>query len=275
MKDLSLEKIVYGGEYHRFFWDLDFNPNATIDNALANCTTLVYGDCLLDNFKIVSQIVGASAWHKYSNVPVKKFKPSDVQIGDVIEWASKCHVARVYKIENGKVFIRGSFYTGIHGKAFYNGSYDVRTGFKSLKEVSDFFENNYPYRMYHETDLETENNWVGGEPDYILKCACVSPVSKNEDKNQIYVLVDGQNIRNNPNGDVIGSGVKGYFNVIQKIEDGYVWYEIEKNKWIAQVDGRVVYYPKTQDYSKLYWEQVELNKQLKSQLDDIRKLTEY
>lgn len=275
MKQLSIGKIKYGGEYHRFFWDKNYNPNATISNALANCTTCAYGDCLLDGFKVVSRIVSASNWHTVSNVPVVKFNSDRVKVGDVIEWSNKCHVARVFKIENGVIYIRGSFYTGINGKSVIDGYYDTRKGLNSLEEVSDFFSSNYPYRFYHETTLETENSWVHGEPDYILQCPNFTPVEKDESKDQIEVLTNEQNVRNAPNGEIVGTAIKGFYNVLNQVTTDYTWYEVEENKWIAGVNGRVVYYPRKDDYYKLYWDMVEENKQLKKRLDEIKGIANY
>ena len=56
----TLDELRIGGRYNSFFWD-DLNPNATISNGLANCTTLAYGDCLIDGWQPVSRKIGRAS----------------------------------------------------------------------------------------------------------------------------------------------------------------------------------------------------------------------
>lgn len=276
MRELSIQSIRYGGEYSAFFWS-ELNPNATIENGLANCTTFVYGDCLIDGFKPVSIIKSASDWHTVFNGEILSYKPENVRVGDIIEWKRKCHVARVFKIENGKIYVRGSFYTGMHGKSIYEGEYDTRN-FSSLKEMSDWFVNNYPYRFYHEADIEKESLWVGGTPDYILRCPTILPDGEDKSKNQIQVLTNEQNVRKEPylNAQVVGKAQSGFYNVLSAVNnDGYDWYEIGENKFIAGVNGRVVYIDKSLDYETLYKQVETENKELRSRLKKIGVLADY
>ena len=55
-----------GLEYpNKFYWDYMVNPNATIENGLANCTTFVYGAIKEDgHLAPVTSIVGANRWHQ-------------------------------------------------------------------------------------------------------------------------------------------------------------------------------------------------------------------
>lgn len=268
----SINGLEYGGAFHTFFWDTKNNPNAIIDNGLANCTTFVYGDVLRDlNKPMVSRIANAGNWHNYLingwlKIPYEKDK---LKIGDVIEWSKKNHVARY----SNTGYVSGSFYTGIHGKAYYNGGYDTRN-FSSLKELSDFMISNYPYRFFHYIGIDTECSNVGGQPDYILVMPLQS-VSRNEKVNQIQVLTNEQYVRDE-NRIILCCAESGYYNVLNTKEDGYTWYEVEENKFIVGVNNRVIYLPKetTKDIKKENVELKILVDDYKKRLDKIKKLSE-
>jgi len=267
----TLKDIVYGGTLHDKLWNVNNNPNATIGNCLANCTTLAYG---LAEPKPVSVIRGASNWHTvltngWYAIP---FDRSKVEEGDIIEWVNHVHVAIVDKVEDGNIYLHCSWYTGIHGTAMWNGSYDTRP-FSSLKEVSDFMSENYPTRMYHYFELEDECRGVGGDPQYILKHPSLIP-SDGEDKSvdQIYVSTNEQNVRVLPStsSEIVGVASKGYYNVLASQNDGkYVWYQI-KEGWIAGVEGRVKFIEGEDDIKKLKRE----NAKLKALLKQINELSE-
>ena len=242
----DIKDLAYGGKYHKYFWDVSVNPKATITSGLADCDCFVLGDIASEGLpQPVSSPKNADTWHlKVTNGwTVKPYNTKDVEVGDVIQWIKGCHVARVCKIENGTIYISGSFYTGIHGRAYYNGKFDVRTGINSLKELWDFMYSKYPSRVLHVWSVATESKYVGYQPDNIIKKPTVLTVAKNENVNQINVLTNVQNIRNSKD-QIIGTARKGYYNVISTKRDSqYTWYEVEKGKWIAGVSGRVVYYP--------------------------------
>lgn len=242
----SVEELAYGGKYHKYFWDPTVNPKATVTSGLADCDCFVLGEIASEGLpQPVSSPKDADTWHlKVTNGwYAKPYNAKDVEVGDVIQWVKGCHVARVCKIQNGVVYINGSFYTGIHGKAYYNGKFDTRTGIKSLKELWDFMYSKYPSRVFHSWSLDTESKYVGYKPDYIIKKPAVIPVERNKEVNQIQVLTNEQNVRNK-NNQIIGVSRKGYYNVLStKKDSAYTWYEVETNKWIAGVTGRVIYYP--------------------------------
>lgn len=264
---MNINDVRYGGKYHKFFWD-KINPNATLDNGLANCTTLVYGLCLIDGTKPVSVIRSANAWHNYliNGWSASAFDKSKVKVGDIIEWVKNCHVARVSRITDGVIYVYASWYTGEHGKSIYNGEYDTRH-FRSLEEMSDFFYHNYPTRFFHEWSLEDESKGVGGSPDLLLSMPTFKPTEKNTNQDQIEVLEDCvQNVRDN-SGNIIGTIGSGFYNVYgAKSESGYIWYSIAQNAWVALVNGRVVYYPKENDLEKE-------NERLKMKLRQIHELS--
>ena len=274
----SIKGLEYGGKYHRFFWDLSYNPLATIPNCLANCTTFVIGDILVDGLPIpVSHIGNANTWHLYltNGWTLHDFEYSKVKVGDVIEWTNGCHVARVTKIDKGQIYISGSFYTGIHGKATWDDKFDTRDGLNSLKEVSDFMITNYPTRFFHHWEIENENIWVKDSPRYILRPPTnivVEPVERNESRDQIEVLTNQQYIRTN-NNVIVGVAQKGYYNVLDikhSTKNTYDWYEVADDRYIGGVEGRVIFLKAENTLEALKKE----NAQLKADMQRIYKIIE-
>lgn len=257
MVDLTLDKIKYGGEYHYYFWDPAFNPVATIEDCLPDCTTFVIGDCgVTGTPRPVSKVVGASHWHEHltNDWNLIPFDPSKLKVGDVIEWTAVPHVGRVFKIVDGTPWIRGSFYTGENGvSTLSDGSYDTRSHFTSLQQVSEYFEKNYPSRMYHEWPLDKMNRKVGAQPAYILSMPNKIPsVERNETVDQIRTTDTSLRIRTSPSlsGAIVGHVDTGYYNVYaienaseadkkyykeQRGEDIKYWYEISKDRWCSDI----------------------------------------
>ena len=243
-----------------FYWDISINPYASVTNGLADCTCYCYGAVREEGHRaVVSKICNADSYHKYlingwSYIP---YDPAKLEKGDIIEWSSKCHVA-VYV---GKDNIAGSFYTGEHGRAYWNGKFDTRH-FKDLETMSAWMIKNYPSRFFHCWSIETENSWVGGSPEYILKHPLYS-VKEDPLKDQIKVLTDDMNVRNGSN-EVLKRAESGFYNVLGwKDANGYRWYEVEKNKFIAGYEGRVIYIPSENNViSELKRENEELKRRL-------------
>lgn len=89
-------------------------------------------------------------------------------------------------------------------------------------------------------------------------------VERDEDKNQVEVLVTQLRVRKEPSlkGEILGFANVGFYNVYDKKEnDGYLWVKIADNQWIATTDEWVKFYPAT-DYKKLYEQELEKNKEL-------------
>lgn len=244
---------------NKYYWDINLNPYATILDGLADCTCYCYGAIIEDGHRpCVSRVCNANNYHKYliNGWSCMPYDESKLEFGDIIEWSEKCHVA-VY-VGDG---ICGSFYTGIHGKAYYDGKFDTRN-FRTLKEMSDWMIANYPVRFFHHWSIEKENSWVGGEPDYILKHPLYS-VKENPSVNQIRVLTNDMNVRNNDN-EILKRAESGYFNVLGwKDSNGYRWYEVEPNKYIAGYEGRVIYLPANEGIDELKKEIQDLKEKLK------------
>lgn len=240
---MNIYDVAYGGTYHDFFWNINVNPNARVSDCLADCTTAVFGLCKIDGYTPVKTITSANKWHLNlaDDMVDKSFNILDVEVGDIIEWVKGCHVARVYKIENSKVYVRASWYTGEHGVSVYDHKYDTRP-WKTLKEVSDFMVSHYPYRFFHECTLDDEIAGIGLNPEHILhRISTIIPVDENPEVDQIHVLTDVQNVRNN-NNQIVGKAPKGFYNVLQTKTNNispYKWYEVYPDMYIAGVDGRV------------------------------------
>ena len=266
-----------GLEYpNKYYWDINLNPYASVLNGLADCTAFAYGAIIEDGKRpCVSRVCNANSFHNYlingwSKIP---YDESKLEVGDIVEWSAKCHVAVVSDKQKN---ISGSFYTGMHGKSYYNGRFDTRS-FRDLKEMSDWMVLNYPTRFFHKWSVEEESRWCGGSPDYILKHPLYS-VDRNATVDQIQVLGDDMNVRDNDN-NVLKRAEKGFYNVLSwKDANGYRWYEVEKGKYIANVATRVVFLPKEDaDVVELQNRVVELEatvENLKKALSEIKKISE-
>lgn len=67
-----------------------------------------------------------------------------------------------------------------------------------------------------------------------LKKYLGEPVDRNELNDQIEVIIDNLRVRDNPNGSILGyikPGIYDFFDM--KNDNGYDWYKIDNNKWIA------------------------------------------
>jgi len=255
-----------GLEYpNKFYWDKTQNPYGDIRNGLADCTCYAYGAVIEDGHRpVVSRICNANNYHSYlingwSSIP---YDVNKLEIGDIIEWQSKCHVA-VFTGDG----ISGSFYTGMHGRAYWAGGFDTRD-FTSLQEMSDWMVSNYPDRFFHHWSIEKENSWVGSVPDLILKHPLYS-VSEDKSVDQIFVSGDDMNVRNDSN-EVLKRAEKGYYNVLGwKDSGGYRWYEVEKGKYIANVSSRVTFIPAESTEIAILKAQI---KELEDRLEEIKRI---
>lgn len=75
----------------------------------------------------------------------------------------------------------------------------------------------------------------------------IKPVPRDTSVNQVYVSNDRLRIRRQPSlsGDILGYASIGYYNVLStKDNDGYTWYKLDNDKYIANVETK--YYPTKQ-----------------------------
>ena len=99
-----------------------------------------------------------------------------------------------------------------------------------------------------------------------------SPVERDTEKDQVEVLYNDLRVRTTPslNGEILGFAEIGYYNVFESAEaDGYTWYKIADDNWIAYSDEWAKYYP-ADDYKKLYEEQLEKNKLLETEINVLK-----
>ena len=93
-------------------------------------------------------------------------------------------------------------------------------------------------------------------PKIYIKRLSPNPVSKNEEKNQIYVnssntmycrLTPDTSIENKTDDIFVKVG---YYNIIDEIDsNGYHWYKIDNDRYVAKIDGIVEYIPKKEEES--------------------------
>lgn len=160
----------------------------------------------------------AKEWIKYANWKTG----TTPKLGAIAVWNGTAgHVAVVEKIDGDDIYI--SDYNKIASKTFWYGKIDVNT----YNGKGNFLGYIYNPNEYSSEDL----------PD---------PVEKNSNKDQIYVSASNCRIRTDAdiNASILGYAAIGYYNVLNtKENDGYTWYKIDKNCYIAGVDS-VVYYEK-------------------------------
>lgn len=115
----------------------------------------------------------------------------------------------------------------------------------------------------------------------------IQPVARNTSVNQIQTTDDSLRIRTAPSldGDVVGFVQIGYYNVLStKKADGYVWYQIARDRWCADITTK--YLPKDaddiirqiEDYFESMKQQVndlmENNDLLKEKLEEIHRISD-
>lgn len=278
MAKYKVSDFIIGGKFSKYFWDLAYNPNATVIYGLANCTTLTVGMTYINGQPYpVSRITNADQFHTvlingWTCIPYDRKK---LKVGDIIEWTSNCHVCTVADISDD-VYVHSSWYTGEHGRSTWNRKPDTRYSIQSLQELSDIMSTKYPYRFYHYTDIDTECDEVGGQPQYILRAPdkIVDPVERNKSIDQIKVNTNEQNVRTAPNGQILGSAQSGFYNVLNEVKTDYVWYEVEPDRWIAGVEGRVEFLEGDSDYKEVIRMLTEENTELRNRLGKIHDLSE-
>lgn len=114
----------------------------------------------------------------------------------------------------------------------------------------------------------------------------VAPVPRNEKVDQIETTDTSLRIRVQPNlnGEIVGHVQIGYYNVLSQTEaDGYTWYQIEKDRWCANITTKYLPADDTDILSEIerYLESMkskmqEMNKEnidLKERLNKINELS--
>ena len=81
-----------------------------------------------------------------------------------------------------------------------------------------------------------DRNWQDFEKyEYTKPLGYVgTPVLRDENNDQIQVLVSNLRARKEPNGEILGYINKGIYNILaNQTTDGYTWYQVNDNYWIA------------------------------------------
>ncbi len=97
-----------------------------------------------------------------------------------------------------------------------------------------------------------------------------TPVKRNENVDQIQVISEILNVRTKPSlkGDILGFANTGIYNIIGKATaDGYTWYEIEKDKWIAYNKEWEKILPKKESEIDILKKELEAEKKLNAELN--------
>lgn len=101
-----------------------------------------------------------------------------------------------------------------------------------------------PYEAYYlNKDFTIIKNSAGYIFKDVPKNICGTPVERNKDVEQIEIVVDNLRARQTPNGKILGYTKKGIYNIMdRKNKDDYLWYEIEKDMWVAyDVNWEIIY----------------------------------
>lgn len=108
-------------------------------------------------------------------------------------------------------------------------------------------ESSYGSKAFFNATRENKNGRWGMASGFKFRGCIVNPacnindqitpnVARNENVNQLQVLVDQLRVRNAPgtSKDTLGYATKGYYNYYEiKIADNYTWYRIATNQWVA------------------------------------------
>lgn len=157
----------------------------------------------------------------------------------------------------GNGWHKGEYQPKIDGYAWpINNQYNVVDALFVYKDVE--ITNGYGY------------NWK--RTDDFMVNEITPNVERDETKNQVEVFVDQLRVRTEPNlnGKILGFAKKGFYNVLDKAEaDGYTWFKIADNQWIAYSEDWGKYYPKEKDYKQLYEESLKEISKLKEEINQL------
>ena len=144
------------------------------------------------------------------------------------------------------------------GEHFYNmGTAGNATGKHVHIEVAKgnkvgWYENSYGNWMITNSIDQTKAFFIpsdvvikdnGGYNWTMLVDYVGTPVARDIYKEQLEVKVDKLRARKSPNGEKLGYINLGIYNILEsKEQDGYVWYKVENDKWIAYQEDWITLY---------------------------------
>lgn len=127
----------------------------------------------------------------------------------------------------------------------------------------DWFKYSDYNKGFYDREYEDFNEYIF--PENRIKVT--APVERNENINQIRVIVDNLRVRTSSsiNSSVIGFVQnRGIYNDLETYNDGtYIWHRIDKEQWIAD-NGEWLELLPTTDYKLLYEKSLEEIEQLKN-----------
>ena len=233
----------FNGNSQPYKWEGEyFNYNGTSYKLYVPCTDgkecHIYDMMYLDNINTTSNIKSIYNW-----IYTDSIIPSPV---DKDENKNQVHV------QVSDLRIRTSMSTAntanVVGCCVEDAYYDV----DSTKE-----ENGYLwYKLTAEANLYVahvegaityyEKEVIPEEPEEPEQIEIV-PVERDTNRDQVKVVVDNLRVRKTPSldGNLVCIAKEGFYNILYTIRNtDYTWYQIEKNAYIANVEGAVEYYGK-------------------------------
>lgn len=180
--------IEYGGTSARFYWDIDYNPDARFSSCLSDCTCLAYGRVLEEGCRAPVpytrdwSLPAASNWHtKLTNNWEKKgylTYLANAKPGDIVEWQTGNHVAVIERVSGTTLYVSSSLYTGDNGSAYAipgnpSSGYSPRTTAtmgSTLQDVCNWMmvsTRMWRFYEYKTVDFISATR-LGVDPDYIL-----------------------------------------------------------------------------------------------------------
>ena len=124
------------------------------------------------------------------------------------------------------------------GNQFYNA---MRTNDNGRWGLSDSFY--FRGFIYQPEDVQ---KWINGEP----KPTITPTVPRDEYKDQLEVIVPQLNVRTSPStsSESLGYAPQGIYDYLETTEnEGYTWYRIADNQWVAYNEEWETIYPKKED----------------------------
>ncbi len=142
------------------------------------------------------------------------------------------------------VEVKGIDYTPVAGDiAVFDGQYG-HVQFLETDTMYSEYSNGDP-NSFRNGKFEKKSNLLGF---LHYPYTTIEPVKRNPSVNQIQTTDNSLRIRTLPSlsGEIVGHVQIGFYNVLsQKENDGYIWYEIAKDRWCASVT--VNYLPSDKD----------------------------
>jgi hypothetical protein len=226
------------------------------------------------------------------------------------DYASNGKSVPVYAIEDGKVLAEGKDSTGgifcyiYYPRIGYVGLYyhltctyiskgdsvnkNTKLGMTGMTGLANGIHLHFGWFKYSEYSKALRSrNYEDYNTYKFPEYAVGTPVARNENVDQIEVIVDQLNARKTPNGERIAYINKGIYNVISTQAAGdFTWYQVENNVWIAcNKDWNIVYPRKETELEKakreldqLKIQSSEKDKQileLQNQLNSFKKIEAY